>query len=102
MSKTKLSPRAISLYNELLEINWAEPAITTEVIRNHTGHMSIAATLAELIGAGKVLHGNEDVQGKVLVTYTPKVKGVAYGYPLDYYKNYNEWINNKLENEVTE
>ena len=98
MSKSKLSPRAISLYNELLEINWAEPAMTMEVIRNHTGHLSIAATLEELISAGKVLHGNEDVQGEVLVTYTPKVKGIAYGYPLDYYKNYNEWMENKLCN----
>jgi hypothetical protein len=51
--------------------------------------------LAELVGASKVLHGNEEALGGVIETFTPKVKGVAYGYPLDYY-TFDEWIGYKL------
>jgi len=100
MSKTKLSTQATKVYDTLLELNWSEPYLTLEHIQAATGlgRSKLLPKLAELIGGGKVLHGHEDVQGEVLVTYTPKVKGVAYGYPLDYYKNYTEWMENKLCN----
>ena len=102
MSKTKLSTQATTVYNTLLELNWSEPHITLEHIEPTTGlgRSKLLPVLAELIGEGKVLHGNEEALGGVIVTYTPKVKGVAYGYPLDYY-TFDEWIEHKLNNEVT-
>ena len=102
MSKTKLSTQATEVYNTLLELNWSEPYLTLEHIQAATGlgRSKLLPTLAELIGEGKVLHGNEEALGELIETYTPKVKGVAYGYPLDYY-TFGEWIENKLKNEVT-
>ena len=102
MSKTKLSNQATTVYNTLLELNWSEPHITLEHIQAATGlgRSKLLPMLAELIGEGKVLHGNEEALGGVITTYTPKVKGVAYGYPLDYY-TFDEWIEHKLKNEVT-
>ena len=102
MSKTKLSTQATTVYNTLLELNWSEPHITIEHIQATTGlgRSKLAPVLAELIGEGKVLHGNEEALGGVITTYTPKIKGVAYGYPLDYY-TFDEWIEHKLNNEVT-
>ena len=98
MSKNKLSTQAIVVYNNLLELNWSEPYLTLEHIQAATGlgRSKLAPVLAELIGASKVLHGNEEALGVVIVTYTPKVKGTAYGYPLDYY-TFDEWIENKLD-----
>ena len=97
MSKNKLSTKATTVYNTLLELNWSEPYLTLEHIQAATGlgRSKLAPVLAELIGASKVLHGNEEALGGVIETYTPKVKGVAYGYPLDYY-TFNEWIGYKL------
>ena len=98
-AKPKLSTQATSVYNTMLELNWAEPHITLEHIQAATGlgRSKLLPMLAELIGEGKVLHGNEEALGGVIVTYTPKVRGVAYGYPLDYFKSYDEWIENKLD-----
>ena len=98
-AKTKLSNEAIELYNSLLDISWAEPYIIIDNIQAATGigRSKLLPMLAELIGAGKVLHGNEEALGVVLETYTPKIKGVAYGFPLDYFKNYDEFKQNKLE-----
>ena len=97
MSKNKLSTKATTVYNTLLELNWSEPYLTLEHIQAATGlgRSKLAPVLAELVGASKVLHGNEEALGGVIETYTPKVKGVAYGYPLDYY-TFNEWIGYKL------
>ena len=97
MSKNKLSTQATTVYNTLLELCWSEPYLTIEHIQAATGlgRSKLAPVLAELIGASKVLHGNEEALGGVIETYTPKVKGVAYGYPLDYY-TFNEWIGYKL------
>ena len=102
MSKIKLSNQATTVYNTLLELNWSEPHITLEHIEPTTGlgRSKLLPVLAELIGEGKVLHGNEEALGGVITTYTPKAKGVAYGYPLDYY-TFDEWIEHKLKNEVT-
>ena len=95
MSKSKLSTKATEIYNNLLELNWSEPYLTIEHIQAATGlgRSKLAPVLAELIGASKVLHGNEEALGGVIET---KVKGVAYGYPLDYY-TFDEWIENKLD-----
>ena len=97
MSKTKLSTQATEVYNTLLELNWSEPYLTLEHIQAATGlgRSKLLPKLAELIGEGKVLHGNEEALGELIETYTPKVKGVAYGYPLDYY-TFDEWVNHKL------
>jgi len=103
MSKNKLSNESIELYNSLLDISWAEPYIVIDNISSATGlgRSKLLPMLAELIGAGKVLHGNEEALGVILETYTPKIKGVAYGFPLDYFKNYDEYKQNKLTLEVT-
>jgi hypothetical protein len=100
MSKSKLSTKATEVYNTLLELNWSEPYLTLEHIQAATGlgRSKLAPVLAELIGDSKVLHGNEEALGGVIETYTPKVKGVAYGYPLDYY-TFDEWIGYKLESQ---
>ena len=97
MSKNKLSTKATEIYNTLLELNWSEPYLTLEHIQAATGlgRSKLAPVLVELTMASKVLHGNEEALGGVIETYTPKVKGVAYGYPLDYY-TFNEWIGHKL------
>jgi len=97
MSKNKLSTKATTVYNTLLELNWSEPYLTLEHIQAATGlgRSKLAPVLAELVGASKVLHGNEEALGGVIETYTPKVKGVAYGYPLDYY-TFDEWIGYRL------
>ena len=98
-AKPKLSTQATSVYNTMLELNWAEPHITLEHIQAATGlgRSKLLPMLVELTMASKVLHGNEEALGGVITTYTPKVKGVAYGYPLDYFKSYDEWIENKLD-----
>ena len=99
MSKNKLSNESIELYNSLLDISWAEPYIVIDNISSATGlgRSKLLPMLAELIGAGKVLHGNEEALGVVLETYTPKIKGVAYGFAIDYFKNYDEYKQNKLD-----
>ena len=81
MSKNKLSTKATTVYNTLLELNWSEPYLTLEHIQAATGlgRSKLAPVLAELIE-----------------TFTPKVKGVAYGYPLDYY-TFDEWVGHKLD-----
>ena len=101
--KTKLSNEAIELYNSLLDISWSEPYIVIDNIQAATGlgRSKLLPMLAELIGAGKVLHGNEEALGVILETYTPKIKGVAYGFAIDYFKNYDEYKQNKLTLEVT-
>ena len=97
MSKNKLSTKATTVYNTLLELNWSEPYLTLEHIQAATGlgRSKLSPVLVELTMASKVLHGNEEALGGVIETYTPKVKGVAYGYPLDYY-TFDEWIGYKL------
>ena len=97
MSKNKLSTQATTVYNTLLELNWSEPYLTLEHIQAATGlgRSKLLPVLVELTMASKVLHGNEEALGGVIETYTPKVKGVAYGYPLDYY-TFDEWIEYKL------
>ena len=97
MSKNKLSTKATTVYNTLLELNWSEPYLTLEHIQAATGlgRSKLLPVLVELTKASKVLHGNEEALGGVIETYTPKVKGVAYGYPLDYY-TFDEWIGYKL------
>ena len=101
MSKNKLSTKATEVYNTLLELNWSEQYLTLEHIQAATGlgRSKLAPTLAELISASKVLHGNEEALGGVIETFTPKVKGVAYGYPLDYY-TFDEWIGHKLTGSI--
>jgi hypothetical protein len=103
MSKNKLSNESIELYNSLLDISWSEPYIVIDNIQAATGlgRSKLLPMLAELIGAGKVLHGNEEALGVILETYTPKIKGVAYGFAIDYFKNYDEYKQNKLTLEVT-
>jgi len=98
-AKTKLSNESIELYNSLLDISWAEPYIVIDNIQAATGigRSKLLSMLTELVCAGKVLYGNEEALGVVLQTYTPKIKGVAYGFPLDYFKNYDEYKQNKLD-----
>jgi len=102
MSKNKLSNETIELYNSLLDISWSEPYIVIDNIQAATGlgRSKLLPMLTELVCAGKVLYGNEEALGVVLETYTPKIKGVAYGFPLDYFKNYDEYKQNKLTLEV--
>ena len=98
-TKTKdLSTQATSVYNVMLDLSWSEPFITFDHIQSATGlgRSELASTLAELVSASKVLAGNEQALGSVIETFTPMVKGVAYGYPLDYFKGYSEWMENKL------
>tara|TARA_R110000803_G_C11915599_1_gene313756 strand:+ start:703 stop:999 length:297 start_codon:yes stop_codon:yes gene_type:complete len=97
--KTKdLSTQATEIYNVMLDLSWSEPYITFDHIQKATGlgRSRLASTLAELVSASKVLAGNEEALGSVIETYTPLVKGSAYGYPLDYFKDYNEWCLNKI------
>jgi len=100
--KTKnkgLSPKAIDLYNSLLDLNWSEPFITIDHIQSATGigRHRLTPVLDELISSSKVLAGNEEALGVTLETFTPIIKGGnAYGYPLDFFKDYNEWSLNKL------
>ena len=98
MKTQDLSTQAKEVYNVMLELSWSEPYITFDHIQKATGlrRSRLASTLAELVSASKVLAGNEEALGSVIETYTPKVKGVAYGYPLDYFKGYSEWMENKL------
>tara|TARA_B110000908_G_scaffold12308_1_gene14286 strand:- start:114 stop:410 length:297 start_codon:yes stop_codon:yes gene_type:complete len=98
MKTQDLSTQATEVYNVMLELSWGEPYITFDHIQKATGlgRSRLASTLAELVSASKVLAGNEEALGSVIETYTPKVKGVAYGYPLDYFKGYSEWMENKL------
>ena len=97
--KTKdLSTQATEVYNVMLDLSWSEPFITIDHIQKATGlgRSKLTSTLAELISASKVLAGNEEALGVTLATYTPMVKGSAYGYPLDYFKDYNEWMGHSL------
>ena len=96
-AKPKLSTQAATVYNTMLELSWSEPYLTIEHIQAATGlgRSKLLPMLVELTMASKVLHGNEEALGGIIVTYTPKVKGVAYGYPLDYY-TFDEWIGYKL------
>ena len=98
MKTQDLSTQAKEVYNVMLELSWSEPYITFDHIQKATGlrRSRLASTLAELVSTSKVLAGNEEALGSVIETYTPKVKGVAYGYPLDYFKGYSEWMENKL------
>ena len=96
--RTRLTTEARAIYNQLLTLNWAEPYITMDDLEETTGieRHTLAPVLGELISAGKVLAGNEDVMGGTMYTYTPIVKGQAYGYPLDFFKNYYEFMSNSL------
>ena len=97
--KTKdLSTQATEVYNVMLDLSWSEPFITIDHIQKATGlgRSKLTSTLAELVSASKVLAGNEEALGVTLATFTPMVKGNAYGYPLDYFKGYSEWMENKL------
>ena len=97
--KTKdLSTQATTVYNVMLDLNWSEPYITMQYLKAATGlsRSKLEPTLAELISASKVLAGNEQALGSVIETFTPKVKGNAYGYPLDYFKDYSEWMGHSL------
>ena len=97
--KTKdLSTQAKEVYNVMLDLSWSEPYITIEHIQKATGlrRSELASVLAELVSASKVLAGNEEALGSVIETFTPKVKGNAYGYPLDYFKDYSEWMGHSL------
>ena len=83
--KTKdLSTQATAVYNVMLDLNWSEPYITMQYLKAATG-----------LSRSK-LEPNEEALGSVIETFTPMVKGSAYGYPLDYFKDYNEWCLNKL------
>ena len=97
--KTKdLSTQATTVYSVMLDLNWSEPFITLDHIQKVTGigRRELLQVLTELISASKVLHGNEEALGELIETFTPMVKGVAYGYPLDFFKGYNDWMQNKL------
>tara|TARA_R110000803_G_scaffold124119_1_gene191975 strand:- start:110 stop:409 length:300 start_codon:yes stop_codon:yes gene_type:complete len=98
MIKTKdLSTQATTVYNVMLDLNWGEPYITMQYLKAATGlgRLELEPVLAELISASMVLAGNEEALGVTLETFTPMVKGVAYGYPLDYFTSYDEWMQNK-------
>ena len=98
-TKTKdLSTQATDVYNVMLDLNWSEPYITMQYLKAATGlsRSKLEPVLAELVSASKVLAGNEEALGGIIETFTPKVKGNAYGYPLDYFKDYNEWMGHSL------
>ena len=97
--KPLLSHEAITLYNTLLTLSWCESLITINDIEEKTGtnRHELGRVLKELIEANKVLAGPEEVMGHLDVyTYTPLVKGVGYGYPLDYFDSYYEYMENAL------
>ena len=98
MKNKDLSTQAKEVYNVMLDLNWSEPYITMQYLKAATGisRSKLEPTLAELVSASKVLAGNEEALGVTLATFTPMVKGNAYGYPLDYFKGYSEWMENKL------
>jgi len=96
--RTGLTLEAKAIYNQLLMLNWSEPYITMDDLEQTTGieRHTLAPVLGELISARRVLSGNEDVLGGTVYTYTPIIKGQAYGYPLDFFKSYYEFMENAL------
>ena len=99
MKKPKLSKEESQLYNELLVLNWDNAYIELSGILYHTKGMQtgISETLESLEAKGFLLTGPELVPDKgVVTTFTPITKGVAYGYPVDDFKDYNEWMQNAV------
>ena len=97
MSKQELTTEQAELYNSLLDLNWSEPHIELKGIVAHTqgNRLNINETLTALAAKGKVLTGPEDVDGILKHTVTPLLKGGnAYGYPIDFFKDYDTWMLN--------
>ena len=93
----KLTDLQRKLYNNLLDLSWDQPYIqyadlyvnfwsgdvSDELLQEGT---SFAETLRALESAKKVLCGPEDVEGVLLHTVSPIVKGgIAYSHPSDHY-----------------
>ena len=100
MKKPKLTKEEAQLYNELLALNWDNAYIELSDIKHHTKgrQMGIAYLIEALEAKGFLLVGPELVPDKgVVTTFTPITKGVAYGYPVDDFKDYNEWMQNAVE-----
>ena len=98
MSKQELTTEQAELYNSLLDLNWSKPRIQLTDIIEHTKerHININETLSALATKGKVLTGPEDFgDGIYRHTFTPLIKGGnAYGYPMDFFKDYATWMLN--------
>lgn len=86
------------LYNALIDLNWSEPYIEMKHLNYAIGltKQQLQPSIDSLVAKNKLLAGNEDIQGDIVVTYTPKVaRGEAYGYPQDFFKH-SEWQGFKL------
>jgi len=104
MSKQELTTEQAELYNGLLDLNWLEPYIQIKDIIRHTQnrHTNISELLTALATKGKVLIGQEDVGAdEYKQTFTPLLKGGnAYGYPMDFFKDYDTWMLNAVPSHV--
>ena len=109
MSKPKLTKEEVSLYNELLVLNWSNAYIKRHdvlyglpsfISNNYTSKdfKHTVTTLESLEAKGFLLTGPEDVgEGRMVTTFTPITKSGAYGYPADDFKDYSEWMQNAVE-----
>jgi len=97
-TKPVLSNEAKALYNTLLTLNWDNPQITLDHVITATKlrRSALSPLVVELIGATKVLLGNEEGTTGLIETLTPIVKGGAYGFPYDDFK-LEEWTSFEYE-----
>ena len=96
---SKLTNLQRHMYNGLLDLSWDEPYIQIGDLYMHLNHGDdmeyyghryernvFAETLRALESANKLLCGPEEVNGTLLHTVTPIVKGGhAYSHPSDFY-----------------
>jgi len=95
-----LTLNEVSLYNTLLALNWSNSSIKLSDVMAMTGQPSgeLKATLDTLAAKGKALVGPEDIDGVIVHTITPVIKGGnAYGFPEDFFKDYAHWMFNAIE-----
>lgn len=100
MNKQVLTMNEVSLYNTLLALNWTNAYIQAADVVAVTGQplAQLMNTLEALASKGKVLAGPEDIGGILVHTFTPVLKGGhAYGFPMDFFESYKDWMLNALE-----
>jgi hypothetical protein len=81
------------LYNSLLEYAYSNPHVTLGAIRSHVhkGPYNLTEALGNLEAYGLLMTGLEDTTDGDKLTYTPIVRGSAYGWPCDEY-TWEEWL----------
>jgi hypothetical protein len=85
------------LYNNILDYSYSHPHVTLATIRSyaHKGSYNLTAALGSLEAHGLLMTGLEDTTDGDKLTYTPIVRGSAYGWPCDEY-TWDEWLANAL------